>query len=81
MNIALWIVQVLVGAFFVYHTSLMYRPPAKPQSGMRYMREMAPGLRIFAGRPTASPGLPSSSRASSVRFRGWWRWPQPAWWC
>src|SRR6266545_3350186 len=51
MNIALWILQVLVGAFFVYHMTLMYRP----QAGMVYMREMQPGLRIFAGlvRPVA----------------------------
>ena len=33
MNIALWIVQVLVGAFFIHHTTLMYRPPARPLSG------------------------------------------------
>ena len=57
MNIALWIVQVLVGAFFVYHTTLMYRPPARPQSGMRYMQEMSPGLRIFAGTAEGLAGV------------------------
>src|SRR3989442_2878064 len=57
MNIALWILQVLVGGFFVYHTSLMYRPPAKAQAGMKYMREMAPGLRIFAGTAEGLAGI------------------------
>jgi len=53
MNIALWILQVLVGAFFVYHMTLMYRP----QAGMVYMREMQPGLRIFAGTAGGLAGL------------------------
>ncbi len=57
MNIALWILQVLVGGFFLYHLTLMYRPPANPQGGMQYMRDMSPRLRIFAGTAEGLAGL------------------------
>jgi uncharacterized membrane protein YphA (DoxX/SURF4 family) len=50
MNVALWVLQVLLGAFFVFHATLMLRPsPARLQTGMRYVLEMPAGLRIFAG--------------------------------
>lgn len=49
MNFVLWVLQVLVGAFFAYHSTLMFRPPAKPQPRMQYIQEMASGLRMFAG--------------------------------
>jgi uncharacterized membrane protein YphA (DoxX/SURF4 family) len=50
MNIALWILQVVVGAFFVYHAILLLRPnPERLRQRMRYVLEMPSGLRIFAG--------------------------------
>jgi hypothetical protein len=50
MNIALWILQVLLGIFFVFHASVLLRPsPQRLQSGMRYVLEMPAGLRVFAG--------------------------------
>ncbi|TMF86508.1 MAG: DoxX family protein [Chloroflexi bacterium] len=46
MNVVLWILQVLLGIFFVF----MLRPnPARLQSGMKYVIEMRSELRIFAG--------------------------------
>ena len=50
MNIALWILQVLLGSFFVFHATVLLRPsPQRLQSGMRYVLEMSAGLRVFAG--------------------------------
>jgi len=50
MNIVLWILQVAVGAFFVYHMTLLLRPnPARLRQGMNWILEMPSGLRIFAG--------------------------------
>ncbi len=50
MNIVLWILQVLLGAFFVFHAFIMLRPdPARLQQGMKYVLEMPAGLRRFAG--------------------------------
>ena len=41
MNIALWILQVLLGIFFVFHATVLLRPlPQRLQSGMRYVLEM-----------------------------------------
>src|SRR6266581_3554392 len=50
MNIALWILQVVVGAFFVYHMTLLLRPnPERLRQRMKWMLEMPSGLRVFAG--------------------------------
>jgi uncharacterized membrane protein YphA (DoxX/SURF4 family) len=50
MNIALWVLQVLLGLAFVFHAYVMLRPsPERLQSGMKYVLEMRAGLRIFAG--------------------------------
>ena len=50
MNIALWILQVVVGAFFVYHSTLLLRPnPERLRQGMKWVLEMPSGLRVFAG--------------------------------
>src|SRR5713226_6514769 len=50
MNIALWVLQVLLGIFFVFHATVLLRPsPERLRSGMRYVLEMPAGLRIFAG--------------------------------
>jgi len=50
MNIALWVLQLLLGLFFIFHATLMLRPsPKRLQSGMRYVLEMPAGLRVFAG--------------------------------
>lgn len=48
MNIALWVLQVVLGIFFVVHAYLLLRPPASLQSGMNYILEMPAGLRRFA---------------------------------
>ncbi len=49
MNIALWILQVLVGGFFIWHMTLLPRPnPERLQQGMNWVLEMRAGLRIFA---------------------------------
>jgi uncharacterized membrane protein YphA (DoxX/SURF4 family) len=50
MNIALWILQVVVGAFFVYHATLLLRPnPERLRQRMKWILEMPSGLRVFAG--------------------------------
>jgi uncharacterized membrane protein HdeD (DUF308 family) len=50
MNVVLWILQVLLGIFFVFHMTLMLRPsPERMQGGMKYVLEMPAGLRLFAG--------------------------------
>jgi uncharacterized membrane protein YphA (DoxX/SURF4 family) len=49
MNTALWILQILLGLFFVYHSTLLLRAsPERSQGGMRWMVEMPSGLRLFA---------------------------------
>jgi hypothetical protein len=58
MNIGLWVLQVLLGLFFVFHANLLLRPsPGRLQSGMRYVLEMPAGLRIFAGVAEGLAGL------------------------
>jgi hypothetical protein len=58
MNVALWVLQVLLGAFFVFHATLMLRPsPDRLQSGMRYVLEMPAGLRVFAGTAEGLAGI------------------------
>lgn len=50
MNTVLWILQVLLGAFFVFHAFMLLRPnPPRLQQGMKYVLEMPAGLRMFAG--------------------------------
>ena len=50
MNIALWILQVLLGAFFIYHMTLLLRPNVERlRQGMNWVLEMPAPLRIFAG--------------------------------
>ncbi len=57
MNIALWVLQVVLGIFFVVHAYLLLRPPASLQSGMNYIREMPAGLRRFAAIAEGLAGL------------------------
>jgi uncharacterized membrane protein YphA (DoxX/SURF4 family) len=59
MNIAIWILQVLLAAFFLFHSYLMVRPPSSERlpSGMKYVREMPASLRIFAGVAEGLAGL------------------------
>lgn len=58
MNVVLWILQVLLGAFFVWHSSVLLRPsPALRERGMRWVFEMNPGLRVFAGVAEGLAGL------------------------
>ncbi len=50
MNIALWIVQILLGLAFVFYAYVLLRPsPERLQSGMSYVLDMSPRLRMFAG--------------------------------
>src|SRR3954463_13623034 len=50
MNVALWILQVLVAIAFAIHAVQLLRPnPAQTQGGMKYILEMPAGLRLFAG--------------------------------
>jgi hypothetical protein len=44
MNIGLWVLQVLLGLFFIFHSYLMLRPPQMVQSGMKYVLEMPAAL-------------------------------------
>jgi hypothetical protein len=46
MNIALWVLQVFLGIFFVFHSFVMLRPSP---GGTKYIVEMPTGLRLFAG--------------------------------
>src|SRR5260370_9027823 len=58
MNIALWVLQVLLRIFFVFHATVLLRPsPERLQRGMRYVLEMPAGLRIFAGVAEGLAGL------------------------
>jgi uncharacterized membrane protein YphA (DoxX/SURF4 family) len=59
MNIALWVLQVLLGLAFVFHANLLLRPPSpeRLQSGMRYVLDMPAGLRAFAGVAEGLAGL------------------------
>ncbi|MGA7909983.1 MAG: DoxX family protein [Candidatus Dormiibacterota bacterium] len=54
MNIALWVLQVLLGFFFVFHAFVMLRPSP---GGMKYILEMPAGLRRFAGIAEGLAGL------------------------
>jgi uncharacterized membrane protein YphA (DoxX/SURF4 family) len=57
MNIGLWVLQVLLGLFFIFHSYLMLRPPQMVQGGMKYVLEMPAGLRLFAGVAEGLAGL------------------------
>jgi uncharacterized membrane protein YphA (DoxX/SURF4 family) len=57
MNIALWVLQVVLGIFFVVHAYLLLRPPANLQSGMKYILDMSVGLRRFAAIAEGLAGL------------------------
>jgi uncharacterized membrane protein YphA (DoxX/SURF4 family) len=58
MNVALWVLQVLLGLVFVFHSFVMLRPsPERPQGGMKYIVEMPSGLRLFAGIAEGLAGL------------------------
>ena len=57
MNIALWVLQVVLGIFFVLHAYLLLRPPASVQSGMNYILEMSTGLRRFSAIAEGLAGL------------------------
>jgi hypothetical protein len=55
MNVVLWILQVLLGAFFVFHSTLLLRPtPQLKERGMDWVFALPAGLRMFAG---AAEGL------------------------
>jgi uncharacterized membrane protein HdeD (DUF308 family) len=54
MNIALWVLQVLLGIFFVFHSFVMLRPSP---GGMKYILEMPARLRQFSGIAEGLAGL------------------------
>ena len=47
MNVALWILQVLLAAYFLWHGWLFVAPPAEMEEMMN--AAFAPGFRIFVG--------------------------------
>ena len=49
MTIVLWILQVLLGSFYVYHGWMMLNPPAQVQPMLSYIHELPSGLRRFIG--------------------------------
>ncbi|MBE0689267.1 MAG: DoxX family protein [Anaerolineae bacterium] len=49
MNIALWIVQVILAGVFVFHGRMLLNPPAQVQPAMSYIHDLQPGLRRFIG--------------------------------
>jgi len=49
MNVVLWILQVLLGLFFVYHGWMMLNPPAQVQPMMSYIHDLPSGLRRSIG--------------------------------
>ena len=58
MNIAVWVLQILLALFFVYHSYVLLRPnPQRLQQGMRYVLEMPAGLRVFAGTAEGLAGV------------------------
>ena len=58
MNVVLWILQILLGLFFVFHTTLLLRAsPERAQGRMRWMAEMPSGLRLFAAVAEGLAGL------------------------
>src|ERR1700686_2188613 len=54
MNIALSVLQVLLGLFFVFHAFVMLRPSP---GGLKYILEMSTGLRLFGGIAEGLAGL------------------------
>jgi uncharacterized membrane protein YphA (DoxX/SURF4 family) len=58
MNVVLWILQVLLAAFFVYHAYLLLWPsPERLQKGMNYILEMPRALGLFAAVAEGLAGL------------------------
>jgi uncharacterized membrane protein YphA (DoxX/SURF4 family) len=49
MNIALWIIQILLALMFLFHGRTMLFPPASLQSGMAYIMEIPTGFRRLIG--------------------------------
>ena len=49
MNIALWIVQVLLAVVFVFHGVIKLAPPPDLPAQIQWIYDMAPGLRTFVG--------------------------------
>ena len=49
MNIVLWILQIALGAFFVFHMTLLLRASAeRTEPRLRWMVELPRALRLFA---------------------------------
>ena len=58
MNVVLWILQVLLGAFFVFHSTILLMPsPQLAQRGMAYVMALPVPLRIFAATAEGLAGI------------------------
>ena len=59
MNVAIWILQVLLALFFIYHSYMLLRPNRErlQRGGMKYVLEMPAGLRVFAGSAEGLAGV------------------------
>lgn len=49
MNIALWIVQILLALLFLFHGRIMWVPPVTVQAGMEYIRAIPEQFRRMIG--------------------------------
>lgn len=49
MNIALWVIQVILGVQFLIHGVIMLAPPADPPVMLQYVSDLSTGLRVFIG--------------------------------
>ncbi|HEX2645776.1 MAG TPA: DoxX family protein [Candidatus Dormibacteraeota bacterium] len=58
MNIALWILQVLLGVFFIWHMTTLLRVSAEhTPAQMRWALDLPRGLRLFAAVAEGAAGL------------------------
>jgi len=49
MNIALWVVQILLAVQFLIHGVIMLAPPADASAMLQYISDLPSGLRVFIG--------------------------------
>lgn len=80
MNLVLWILQILLAVFFVFHSFRILRPfPQRLQGGMKYVLEMPRALRLFAGVAEGLAGLALVLPALFPALTWLTRWPRPVW--
>jgi len=49
MNIALWVVQILLAVQFLIHGVIMLAPPADASAMLQYISDLLSGFRVFIG--------------------------------